>query len=90
MFQELIITKSKWRRRVWIIGGIAGAIALALLIAAIVLLTTNSKDSNTTQQNALSLEDFLQGRLSTRSFNASWISGECTYSSVSFPGIAHF
>lgn len=74
MLQELIITQTRWKRRAWIIGGVIGAVVLALLIAAIVILTS-SKDSETTNQGAISLEDFLKGRLSSRSFNATWASG---------------
>lgn len=59
-------------------GGVIGAVGLAILIAAIVILTS-SKDSDTSNQEAISLEDFLKGRLSSRSFNATWASGQFIY-----------
>ncbi|KAI7815507.1 DPP4, partial [Rhyzopertha dominica] len=71
---ELIITKSKWKRRAWITAAVVGLVVIGLLVAAIVILTTNKSSANTVEEEAITLEDFLRGRLSSRGFNATFIS----------------
>jgi len=60
--------------------GIVIIIVLALVIAAAILLT-GSPDSTASRTNGapgISLEEWLSGSLSPKSFNATWISGKHT------------
>lgn len=77
-----LMTKNKHRYR-WrlLICGIVIIIVLALVIAAAILLTgsPNSTASRTNGAPGISLEEWLSGSLSPKSFNGTWISGKrCT------------
>ncbi|KMQ92871.1 venom dipeptidyl peptidase 4-like protein, partial [Lasius niger] len=72
-----LMTKTKQRYR-WrlLICGIVIIIVLALVIAAAILLT-GSPDSAASRTNGapgISLEEWLSGSLSPKSFNGTWIS----------------
>ncbi|KAL6431650.1 hypothetical protein ACFW04_007295 [Cataglyphis niger] len=71
------MTKNKQRYR-WrlLICGIVFIIVLALVIAAAILLTgsPNSTSSRTNGAPGISLEEWLSGSLSPKSFNGTWIS----------------
>lgn len=75
-----LMTKTKQRYR-WrlLICGIVTIVVLALVIAAAILLT-GSPDSAASRTNGapgISLEEWLSGSLSPKSFNGTWISGKC-------------
>lgn len=72
LLQDLIITKGKKKKRAWIIGTVVGLVVIAVVVALVVVLTSNR---NKVTEPAISLEDFLDGKLSPKSFNASWLSG---------------
>lgn len=59
-------------------AGVACVIILALIIAAIVLLSNEKKIKKyrLPQAEGLSLDDVILGRLNPKSFNATWISGK--------------
>lgn len=74
-----LMTKTKQRYR-WrlLICGIVTIVVLALVIAAAILLT-GSPDSAASRTNGapgISLEEWLSGSLSPKSFNGTWISGD--------------
>lgn len=75
-----LMTKNKQRYR-WrlLICGIVIIVVLALVIAAAILLTgsPNSTASRTNGAPGISLEEWLSGSLSPKSFNGTWISGKC-------------
>lgn len=76
--QELIMSKSRRKKRAWIITGVIVAIGAALAIVAIVLLLTGGDDDgevDTPVQDTLNLEDYLNGKFSPRTFNGTWTSG---------------
>uniref|UniRef100_V5G0L2 Seprase n=1 Tax=Anoplophora glabripennis TaxID=217634 RepID=V5G0L2_ANOGL len=76
--QELIMSKSKRKKRAWIITGVIVAIIVALAIAAIVLLVTGGGEGDngdTPAQESLNLEDYLSGKFVPNTFNATWTSG---------------
>ncbi|XP_014604197.1 PREDICTED: venom dipeptidyl peptidase 4 isoform X1 [Polistes canadensis] len=73
-----LMTKNKrtnWRRL--LAGGLVTIVALALVVAAVILLTgsPDSSTSRTTSAPGISLEEWLAGSLSPKSFNATWLSG---------------
>lgn len=75
-----LMTKNKrtnWRRL--LAGGLVAIVALALVVAAVILLTgsPDSSTSRTTSAPGISLEEWLAGSLSPKSFNATWLSGKC-------------
>lgn len=75
-----LMTKNKrtnWRRL--LAGGLVAIVALALVVAAAILLTgsPDSSASRTTSAPGISLEEWLAGSLSPKSFNATWLSGKC-------------
>ncbi|XP_070531389.1 venom dipeptidyl peptidase 4 isoform X6 [Cardiocondyla obscurior] len=77
--QPDLMTKNKQRYR-WrlLTCGIVIIIVLALVIAAAILLT-GSPDSTASRRNGapgISLEEWLSGSLSPKSFNGTWISGD--------------
>nr|KAF7422118.1 hypothetical protein H0235_009954 [Vespula pensylvanica] len=72
-----LMTKNKrtnWRRL--LAGGLVAIVALALVVAAAILLTgsPDSSASRTTSAPGISLEEWLAGSLSPKSFNATWLS----------------
>jgi len=76
LLQDLM-TKHKQRYR-WLICGIVVIVVLALVIAAAILLT-GGPDSAASRANSapgISLEEWLSGSLSPKSFNGTWISGK--------------
>lgn len=82
LFLQDLMTKNKQRYR-WrlLVCGIVFIIVLALVIAAAILLTgsPNSSASRTNGAPGISLEEWLSGSLSPKSFNGTWISGKyCT------------
>lgn len=75
------MTKNKHRYR-WrlLVGVIVIIVVLALVIAAAILLTgrpNSAASSRTNDAAGISLEQWLSGSLSPKSFNGTWISGEC-------------
>lgn len=71
------MTKSNrkgWRRV--LIGVVVGLAAVALVIVAVILLTGGSGNSELTTASGVTLEEWLGGTLSTRSFNGTWLSGK--------------
>lgn len=78
LLQDLM-TKNKQRYR-WrlLICGIVIIVVLALVIAAAILLTgrPDSAASRTNSAPGISLEEWLSGSLSSKSFNGTWISGK--------------
>lgn len=59
-----------------ILGGVVAVVVIAAIVAAVFIVIEATKSSEVSEkQAAISLEDFLQGRTATRSFNATWISG---------------
>ncbi|XP_072762346.1 venom dipeptidyl peptidase 4 isoform X3 [Anoplolepis gracilipes] len=74
-----LMTKNKQRYR-WrlLVCGIVIIIVLALVIAAAILLTGSpgSTASRTNGAPGISLEEWLSGSLSPKSFNGTWISGD--------------
>lgn len=76
LFQDLIITKGKRKKRAYIVGGVVAIVVIAVVIALVVVFTTRSgEEEPTANESTITLEDFLNGALSPRSFNASWVSG---------------
>ncbi|CAG9767540.1 unnamed protein product [Ceutorhynchus assimilis] len=76
--QDLLLSKGKRKKRNWIIASVIGAIVVALIIAAIVLLKNGpGHDSHAEQQVAetINLEDFLKYKYNPRSFNGTWVTG---------------
>ncbi|XP_018579789.1 venom dipeptidyl peptidase 4 isoform X2 [Anoplophora glabripennis] len=72
------MSKSKRKKRAWIITGVIVAIIVALAIAAIVLLVTGGGEGDngdTPAQESLNLEDYLSGKFVPNTFNATWTSG---------------
>lgn len=82
MFQDLIIAKGKRKKRAYIIGGITALIVLGLVIALVVVLTSKSNESEVPAvvESPVTLENFLEGKLSPKSFNASWTSSKSVIS----------
>ncbi|XP_046586430.1 venom dipeptidyl peptidase 4 isoform X1 [Neodiprion lecontei] len=73
-----LMTKSKrqgWRRL--LIGSIVAIVVIALIIAAVFLLTGSPADSSSDSPSAsgITLEEWLGGSLATKSFNGTWLSG---------------
>ncbi|XP_012141097.2 venom dipeptidyl peptidase 4 isoform X2 [Megachile rotundata] len=73
-----LMTKSKqrnWRRL--LAGGLVVLVVLGLVVAAAILLTgsPDSSGSRTPSAPGISLEEWLAGSLSPKSFNGTWISG---------------
>ncbi|KAF7397905.1 hypothetical protein HZH68_009127 [Vespula germanica] len=80
-----LMTKNKrtnWRRL--LAGGLVAIVALALVVAAAILLTgsPDSSASRTTSAPGISLEEWLAGSLSPKSFNATWLSAELSFASA--------
>ncbi|XP_017784773.1 PREDICTED: venom dipeptidyl peptidase 4 [Nicrophorus vespilloides] len=76
--QDLIISKGKRKKRVWIVAGLIVLIACAIAVAAFILLKQEGKGNTLGLSRnipAITLEDFLEGKLGPHSFNATWISG---------------
>uniref|UniRef100_A0A1Y1KXZ8 Venom dipeptidyl peptidase 4 n=1 Tax=Photinus pyralis TaxID=7054 RepID=A0A1Y1KXZ8_PHOPY len=76
--QELISEKRRGRKRkvIMITGGTIVVIVAAAIIAALVILSGSSDASPVDKEGkALTLEDYIEGRLNPKSFNGSWISG---------------
>nr|XP_022918753.1 venom dipeptidyl peptidase 4 isoform X1 [Onthophagus taurus] len=74
--EDLIISKGRRKKRLWIAGSIIAVVVIAAIIAVVVVLTT-ADDDNTNggdETTNISLEDILENKLSARSFNATWIS----------------
>ncbi|XP_033227069.1 venom dipeptidyl peptidase 4 isoform X2 [Belonocnema kinseyi] len=74
-----LMTKNKrrnWRRL--LAGGLIAIVVLALVITAAILLTggPNSSESKTPTAAGISLEEWLHGSLSTKSFNGTWMSDD--------------
>ncbi|KAK0093208.1 hypothetical protein PV326_014068 [Microctonus aethiopoides] len=67
--------RRNWRRL--LAGGFIAIIVLALLIATIILLTVNrdTKTSQASTASSITLEQWLNGWVSTKSFNGTWLSG---------------
>ncbi|XP_076624535.1 venom dipeptidyl peptidase 4 isoform X2 [Colletes latitarsis] len=77
-FRHDLMTKSKqrnWRRL--LAGGLVVVVVLGLVVAAAVLLTGSPDSSGSRAPSApgISLEEWLAGSLSPKSFNGTWISG---------------
>lgn len=72
------MTKSKrqgWRRI--LVALVVGVVVISLVTAAIFLLTWSSSDSSGTKTaSGLTLEEWLGGSLTTKSFNGTWLSGK--------------
>lgn len=78
IFQELIAEKNIGRRKsiIMIASGTLVLVVIALVIAAIVLLSDSiDAASITKEENTIALEDILNGSLSPKGFNGTWISG---------------
>lgn len=75
--QDLIISKGKRKKRNWIIASVVGAIVIALVIAAIILLNNGSDHGHAEPQVAetINLEDLLNYKYNPKSFNGTWVSG---------------
>ncbi|XP_011688871.1 PREDICTED: prolyl endopeptidase FAP-like [Wasmannia auropunctata] len=74
-----LMTKNKQRYRWRLLAcGIVIIIVLALVIAAAILLTGRPDSSSSRRNGApgISLEEWLSGSLSPKSFNGTWISGD--------------
>ncbi|KAH1014109.1 hypothetical protein HUJ04_003003 [Dendroctonus ponderosae] len=71
--QDLILSNTKRKKRMWIIGSITGAVAIALVITAIVILVKAKKVEE--EAITLNLEDFLNYKYNPKSFNGTWVSG---------------
>lgn len=74
-----LMTKNKhrnWRRL--LAFGLIAIVVLALVITAAILLTggPNSSESKAATAAGISLEEWLHGSLSTKSFNGTWMSGQ--------------
>lgn len=87
--QELVTKDRNHRRRKWLILGLLALITLVVVVAVIVLTAGTSSDERTAAQHlrgppAITLEDFLDGRLSPHSFNATWVSGNLSFSLIIF------
>ncbi|XP_076681327.1 venom dipeptidyl peptidase 4 isoform X3 [Andrena cerasifolii] len=77
-FRHDLMTKNKqrnWRR--FLVGGMVIVFVLGLIIVAAILLTgsPNSSGTKATDAPSISLEEWLAGSLSPKSFNGTWISG---------------
>ncbi|XP_076165408.1 venom dipeptidyl peptidase 4 isoform X2 [Ptiloglossa arizonensis] len=77
-FRHDLMTKSKqrnWRRL--LAGGLVVVVVLGLVVAAAILLagSPDSSGSRTPGAPGISLEEWLRGSLSPKSFNGTWISG---------------
>ncbi|XP_043250210.1 venom dipeptidyl peptidase 4-like isoform X2 [Colletes gigas] len=77
-FRHDLMTKIKqrnWRR--FLAGGLVVVVVLGLVVAAAVLLTGSPDSSGSRAPSApgISLEEWLAGSLSPKSFNGTWISG---------------
>ncbi|XP_076231045.1 venom dipeptidyl peptidase 4 [Calliopsis andreniformis] len=73
-----LMTKNKqrnWRRL--LAGGLIALVVLGLVVAATILLTgsPDSSGQRTSDAPGISLEEWLAGSLSPKSFNGTWISG---------------
>lgn len=73
-FQDLILSNTKRKKRMWIIGSIVGVVAIALIITAIVILVKAKKVEE--EEITLNLEDFLNYKYNPKSFNGTWVSGK--------------
>ncbi|KAK5646663.1 hypothetical protein RI129_005127 [Pyrocoelia pectoralis] len=76
--QELISEKRLGRKRriIMITGGAIVFIVGAAIVAALVVLSGSSNASPLEKEaKAISLEDYIDGRLNPKSFNGTWISG---------------
>ncbi|XP_066155922.1 venom dipeptidyl peptidase 4-like isoform X1 [Euwallacea fornicatus] len=71
---DLLLTRSKKRKRIWIMASVVGVSVLALVIAAIVILTKSVEVQEQAAQT-INLEDFLSYRYNPKSFNGTWVSG---------------
>lgn len=59
-----------------ILGAVILVVVIAAIIAAVFVIRAAKKTSGDNgKHEAISLEDFLQGRTATRSFNGTWITG---------------
>lgn len=81
LFQDMM-TKNKqrnWRR--FLAGCLVAVVVLGLVIAATVLLTgsPDSSGSRAPLASGISLEEWLAGSLSPKSFNGTWITGKYIY-----------
>lgn len=81
--QDLIMTKAKRKKRTWIIVGVISAIVIGLIVAAIILLAKHDSANASAligDQQAITLDDLLHGRLNVNGFNGTWVSDtELTY-----------
>ena len=76
---QVLMTKNKrrnWRRL--LAGGLIAIVVLALVITAAILLTgsPNFPGSQAKTAASITLEEWLEGSLSTKSFNGTWLSGK--------------
>lgn len=81
------MTKGRRKKRAWLIGSLVGLIALALIVAVVVFFTSKERRRNDLSSaartglpgglraTALALEDYLDGKMNSVPFNATWISG---------------
>jgi len=85
LLQDLM-TKNKQRYR-WrlLVCGVVLMVVLALVIAAAILLTGRPDSAASSGANGaagISLEQWLSGSLSPKSFNGTWISGKYRFCSL--------
>ncbi|KRT81811.1 hypothetical protein AMK59_5065, partial [Oryctes borbonicus] len=76
---DLIITKGKRKKQAIIVATITVLVVVALVTAVVVVLTTtrsSSDDPEESYDSEIALQDFLDGKLSPKGFNASWVSGD--------------
>ncbi|XP_057327710.1 venom dipeptidyl peptidase 4-like isoform X2 [Microplitis mediator] len=79
-FHPELMTKNNrrnWRRL--LVGALIAIVVLVLLIAAIILLTggpDSGSSRTTTTASSITLEEWLGGWLSTKSFNGTWLSDD--------------
>uniref|UniRef100_A0A0C9RFV4 Venom dipeptidyl peptidase 4 n=2 Tax=Fopius arisanus TaxID=64838 RepID=A0A0C9RFV4_9HYME len=68
--------RRNWRRL--LVGGLIAILVLALLITAIILLTSspNSPNAPTPTASKITLDDWLFGSLTTKPFNGTWINDD--------------
>lgn len=92
MFQELVAKDRSNKKRTCIIVGLIAIGAIIVLVAAIVITSGNGAairpgaSKGTVKPGArssIALEDFLEGHMIPRAFNATWISGKLFHISPS-------
>lgn len=92
MLQELMTKTNRrnWRRL--LAGALIAIVVLVLLITAIILLTGSPESGSartTTTASSITLEEWLGGWLSAKSFNGTWLSGQYNFICFSFLFITH-